>query len=170
MELVANTLRAIADYAKNDRAEFVRTVQEAQNKQQTADINKKRKRLSTAQRRAGELEKLICRIYEDNTLGKLPDARYMALDAQYAKEQDALSDEIVKLEKAIGDYESSRKSAEQFISLIDKYQNFDTIVLPAKFSGVKSSERVDAVGVSPTASKVFAINSTMWQKCFSVFI
>ena len=30
-----------------------------------------------------------------------------------------------RIEKAIGDYENSRKSAEQFISLIDKYQNFD---------------------------------------------
>ena len=36
-------------------------------------------------KRAGELEKLICKIYEDNALGKLPDARYRALDAQYAK-------------------------------------------------------------------------------------
>ena len=34
------------------------------------------------QKRAGELEKLICKIYEDNALGKLPDARYRALDAQ----------------------------------------------------------------------------------------
>ena len=59
--------------------------------QQTADISKKRKRLAAAQKRAGELEKLICKIYEDNALGKLPDARYEALDAQYAKEQDALN-------------------------------------------------------------------------------
>ena len=49
----------------------------------------------------------------------------MALDTQYAKEQEAITGEIVELEKAIGDYENGRKSAEQFISLIDKYQNFD---------------------------------------------
>lgn len=127
MTLVADTLRAIAEYSKKDRAEFVRTVREAQNEQQTADINKKRKRLATAQHRAGELEKLICKIYEDNALGKLPDARYMALDAQYAKEQEALAGEIVELEKVVGDYENGRKSAERFIALIDKYQNFDTM-------------------------------------------
>ena len=86
---------------KNDRAEFIRTVQETQAAQQTADISKKRKRLAAAQKRAGELEKLICKIYEDNALGKLPDARYEALDAQYAKEQDALNAEIVELEKAV---------------------------------------------------------------------
>ena len=34
--------------------------------QQSADISKKRRRLAAAQKRAGELEKLICKIYEDN--------------------------------------------------------------------------------------------------------
>ena len=33
-------LRAIAEYSKNDRAEFIRTVQETQAAQQTADISK----------------------------------------------------------------------------------------------------------------------------------
>ena len=85
LTLIADMLRAIAEYSKNDRAEFIRTVQETQAAQQTADISKKRKRLAAAQKRAGELEKLICKIYEDNALGKLPDARYEALDAQYGQ-------------------------------------------------------------------------------------
>ena len=127
LTLIADMLRAIAEYSKNDRAEFIRTVQETQAAQQTADISKKRKRLAAAQKRAGELERLICKIYEDNALGKLPDARYEALDAQYAKEQDALNAEIAELEKAVTGYEQSRKSAEKFIALIDKYENFDTL-------------------------------------------
>ena len=169
LTLIADMLRAIAEYSKNDRAEFIRTVQETQAIQQTADISKKRKRLAAAQKRAGELErlickiyednalgklpdaryealdaqyakeqdalnaeiteleKLICKIYEDNALGKLPDARYKALDAQYAKEQDALEIEIAELEKAVTGYEQSQKSAEKFIALIDKYENFDTL-------------------------------------------
>ena len=127
LTLIADMLRTIAEYSRNDRAEFIRTVQETQAAQQTADISKKRKRLAAAQKRAGELEKLICKIYEDNALGKLPDARYEALDAQYAKEQDALNAEITELEKAVTGYEQSRKSAEKFIALIDKYENFDTL-------------------------------------------
>ena len=127
LTLIADMLRAIAEYSKNDRVEFIRTVQETQATQQTAAISKKRKRLAAAQKRAGELERLICKIYEDNALGKLPDARYEALDAQYAKEQDALNAEITELEKAVTGYEQSRKSAEKFIALIDKYENFDTL-------------------------------------------
>ena len=127
LTLIADMLRAIAEYSRNDRAEFIRTVQETQVAQQADDISKKRKRLAAAQKRAGELEKLICKIYEDNALGKLPDARYEALDAQYAKEQDALNAEIAELEKAVTGYEQSQKSAEKFIALIDKYENFDTM-------------------------------------------
>ena len=127
LTLVSDTLRAIAEYSRNDRTEFIHTVQETQVAQQSADIAKKRRRLAAAQKRAGELEKLICKIYEDNALGKLPDARYRALDAQYAKEQDALEIEIAELEKAVTGYEQSQKSAEKFIALIDKYENFDTL-------------------------------------------
>ena len=127
LTLVSDTLRAIAEYSRNDRTEFIHTVQETQVAQQSADISKKRRRLAAAQKRAGELEKLICKIYEDNALGKLPDARYRALDAQYAKEQDALEIEIAELEKAVTGYEQSQKSAEKFIALIDKYENFDTL-------------------------------------------
>ena len=127
LTLVSDTLRATAEYSKNDRTEFIHAVQETQVAQQSADIAKKCRRLAAAQKRSGELEKLICKIYEDNALGKLPDARYRALDAQYAKEQDALEIEIAELEKAVTGYEQSQKSAEKFIALIDKYENFDTL-------------------------------------------
>ena len=127
LSLVSDTLHAISDYAKTDRAAFIRTVQEAQVNQQDSDIKKKRRRLAAAQKRAGELERLMCKIYEDNALGRLPDARYAALDAQYAKEQDALSKEITELEKSVKGYDQGKRSAEKFIAMIDKYQDFDTM-------------------------------------------
>jgi len=69
----------------------------------------------------------MCKIYEDNALGRLPDARYAALDAQYAKEQEALSKEITELEKSVKGYDQGKRSAEKFIAMIDKYQDFDTM-------------------------------------------
>ena len=60
-------------------------------------------------------------------MGKLSDERYAILDAQYAKEQEALSSEITALKKDISTYEQGRKSAESFIALIEKYENFDTL-------------------------------------------
>ena len=69
LSLVSEMLKAIAEYAKHDRAEFVRVVQEAQSSQQTAEVRKQRTRLATAKQRVSELEVLLCKIYEDNILG-----------------------------------------------------------------------------------------------------
>ena len=52
LSLVSEMLKAIAEYAKHDRAEFVRVVQEAQSSQQTAEVRKQRTRLATAKQRA----------------------------------------------------------------------------------------------------------------------
>ena len=147
LSLVSDMLRAIAEYARHDRAEFVRVVQEAQSSQQTSEVKKQRTRLATAKQRVSELEVLLCKIYEDNVLGKLPDARYAVLDAQYAKEQAALTAEIATLEKAVGDYEKHEKSADRFIALIDKYQNFD------KLTNTMLNEFVDKILVHERARK-----------------
>ena len=69
LSLVSDMLRAIAEYAKHDRAEFVRVVQEAQSSQQTSEVKKQRTRLATSKQRVSELEVLLCKIYEDNVLG-----------------------------------------------------------------------------------------------------
>ena len=129
LSLVSEMLKAIAEYAKYDRAEFVRVVQEVQSSQQPTEVKKQRTRLAAARQRASGLEVLLCKIYEDNILGKLSDSRYATLDVQYAKEQAELTAEISALEKAIRSYETHEKNADRFIALIDKYENFDKLTI-----------------------------------------
>ena len=129
LSLISDMLKAIAEYAKHDRAEFVRVVQEAQSSQQTAAVRKHRTRLAAAKQRVSELEVLLCKIYEDNILGKLSDSRYATLDAQYAKEQSELNSEIASLEKAVDGYEKHEKDVDHFIALIDKYESFDKLTI-----------------------------------------
>ena len=97
-ELIGDTLRAIFEYAKYDRSEFIDTITMAQSTQEDAEVKKVRARIAVAGNRCEELEKLICRIYEDNILGKLPDSRYEVLDKQYAREKAELDAEIKELE------------------------------------------------------------------------
>ena len=129
LELISDLLKAIAEYAKHDRAEFIRVVQEAQDSHIAADVKRQKTKLTAAKQRLNELEVLLCKIYEDNILGKLPDARYATLDAQYAKEQDTLKAEIATLENFLANHEKNKKSAERFISLIEKYENFDNLTI-----------------------------------------
>ena len=129
LSLVSEILKAIAEYAKHDRAEFVRVVQEAKSSQQTAEVKKRRTRLAAAKQRVSEMEVLLYKIYEDNILGKLSDSRYDTMDAQYEKEQSELTAEISVLEKAVKSYATHEKDADRFIALIDKYENFDKLTL-----------------------------------------
>ena len=129
LELISDLLKAIAEYAKHDRDEFIRVVQEAQDSHIAADVKRQKTKLNTAKQRLNELEVLLCKIYEDNILGKLPDARYATLDAQYAKEQATLKTEVAELEDFLANHEKNKKSAERFISLIEKYENFDNLTI-----------------------------------------
>ena len=127
MELIKELLKAVAEYSQLNREEFLETVKKAQTSQQSSEITRLKSRLAEAKKRVQELEKLICRIYEDNILGKLPDERYTILDGQYSKEQKDLSAEIADMEAELSGYEEGRRSAEKFIALVDKYQNFEEL-------------------------------------------
>ena len=127
MQTIAEVLKKIEDYSISNWAEFEALVKKNLAMQQTDKTKKQQKRIPQITTRLEQIDKVLNKLYEDNALGKLPDARYKALDAQYAKEQDALEIEIAELEKAVTGYEQSQKSAEKFIALIDKYENFDTL-------------------------------------------
>ncbi|EFE90452.1 resolvase, N-terminal domain protein [Oribacterium sp. oral taxon 078 str. F0262] len=125
--LIKDLLKAIAEYSKIDREAFTRTVIEAQDKKYSADIVKMKQTIDADNRRLDELEKLICRIYEDNILGKLPDERYMFLSTSYEAERKKLVEEVRICEQSVQEYNKNAHNAERFITLIDKYANFEEL-------------------------------------------
>ena len=62
-----------------------------------------RKALSGAQKRMGDLDTIIQRLYEDSVLGKLSDMRFQKLSAQYEMEQEEIRQLSAALEKEIAD-------------------------------------------------------------------
>ena len=132
MKLIQETLREIVRFSKEDEEEFTCSVRSEIENRQSSEMKGQKTRLTACQKRLDELETLLCKIYEDNTLGKLPDRRYQILEAQYTKEQEALEAEIDSLQKEVDEYEQEQKSADKFIALVKKYQNFeelDTVML-----------------------------------------
>ena len=91
------------------------------------EMEKKKTRLTDSKNRLQELERLMCRIYEDMILEKIPNTRYEILNNQYETEQRELSKEIDGLEKAIKRYEKETNRAKKFIWLIERYDNFDEL-------------------------------------------
>ena len=127
MTLIKETLREIIRFSKEDEDEFVRIVRKAVASQQTTEVSDQKTRLEQCRKRSEELDVLLCKIYEDNALGKLPDKRYAVLESQYTAEQEALDSEIINLQNLISGEESSPLSAGKFIALVKRYQDFEEL-------------------------------------------
>ena len=112
MEIVAKTIKEVIQYANLDKERFAKKIQSHIEDRQTVDFTEQRKRMTVCEKRIGELEMLIAKIYEDNALGKLSDKRYTMLYSQYKGEQEQLQDEVSKtysFSKAYVSYRKPRK-------------------------------------------------------------
>lgn len=127
LNLIQETLKDIKNYLDEDNEAFIHSIQNEMEEKEKAHIEKKKIRLTESQNRLQELERLMCRIYEDMILNKIPNNRYEILNNQYETEQVALSKEIKDLEQQVSRYEKETDRARKFISLISRYENFDEL-------------------------------------------
>ena len=127
LNLIQETLKDIKNYLDEDNEAFTRSIQNEMEENEKVEIEKQRVRLINNKLRIQELERLMCRIYEDMILEKIPSSRYEILNSQYETEQRALSKEIEDLELVISRYENETDRARKFISLISRYENFDEL-------------------------------------------
>ncbi|MBO0364964.1 recombinase family protein [Streptococcus sp. P1L01] len=127
LNLIQETLKDIKNYLNEDNEAFTRSIQNEMEEKEKVEIEKQRVRLINNKSRIEELERLMCRIYEDMILEKIPSSRYEILNSQYETEQIALSKEIEDLELVISRYENETDRVRKFISLISRYENFDDL-------------------------------------------
>ena len=127
LNLIQETLKDLKKYLDEDNEAFIRSIQNEMEEKEKVEIERQRVRLIDSKSRIQELERLMCRIYEDMILEKIPSSRYEILNSQYETEQRALSKEIKDLELTISRYEKETDRARKFISLINRYENFDEL-------------------------------------------
>ncbi|CNE78462.1 TPA: DUF4368 domain-containing protein [Streptococcus pyogenes] len=127
LNLIRETLKDIKKYLYEDNEAFIRSIQNEMEEKEKIEIEKKYTRLIDSKGRLQELERLMCRIYEDMILNKIPNSRYEMLNNQYETEQITLSKEIKDLEQQVSRYEKETDRAKKFISLISRYENFDEL-------------------------------------------
>ncbi len=73
------------------------------------------------QRRCAELNRILCKLYEDNALGKIPDSRYELMVGEYEAEQSKIKEELPELAARLEEIRSKADSTDKFISVIRKY-------------------------------------------------
>ena len=127
INLIQETLKDIKNYLDEDNEAFIHSIQNEMEEKEKAHIEKKKIRLTESQNRLQELERLMCRIYEDMILNKIPNNRYEILNNQYETEQLTLNKEIEDLDLEISMYEKETDKTRKFISLISRYENFDEL-------------------------------------------
>ena len=127
LNLIQETLKDIKNYLNEDNEAFIHSIQNEMEEKEKAHIEKKKIKLTESQNRLQELERLMCRIYEDMILNKIPNNRYEILNNQYETEQRTLSKEIEDLSFEISRYEKETDRTIKFISLISRYENFDEL-------------------------------------------
>jgi hypothetical protein len=110
-----------------DEADFLALLETTEEEDKKDGQDEHRVKLELCQCRNDELETLLCKIYEDNALGRLPDARYESMSIQYTTEQDKLKEEIASLMSGITEPEKPKKDGKKFLDHLKKYESFDEL-------------------------------------------
>lgn len=127
MEIVRDTLKYLKTTIDENPEEFIEHITQTEADNRNVEAKKKQDRLKVCRKRVDELERLICKIYEDNALGKMPESRYETLVRQYSKEQSELNEEIDQIEAFLSEVEENRKSGKRFVNLMSRYNDFEEI-------------------------------------------
>jgi len=77
--------------------------------------------------RIQEIDMMIVRLFEQNTLGKISDERYEQMAQTYEDEQVQLKSKLKELQAEIANYEKQVADAQQYLETISKYQNVATL-------------------------------------------
>lgn len=120
-QLVLENLREVVSYVKTYEDEFVQMVMDADMKQKSKELAKKKRVLSDKEKRYTQLDSLFQRIYEDNVRGKLSDERFAKLSQGYEAEQKELQSEIETLRMELSQEEQQNVNVKSFLSTVKKY-------------------------------------------------
>lgn len=120
-QLVLENLREVVSYVKTYEDEFVQMVMDADMKQKSKELAKKKRVLSDKEKRYTQLDSLFQRIYEDNVSGKLSDERFAKLSQGYEAEQKELQSEIETLRMELSQEEQQNVNVKLFLSTVKKY-------------------------------------------------
>jgi DNA invertase Pin-like site-specific DNA recombinase/energy-converting hydrogenase A subunit M len=125
--LVLETLRTVSDFAMSNEDDFKAKVAEMFSAKLDSDMKSQKKRLVACERRAGELDRLIKKLFEEHTLGNLNEKRFDLLSEEYEREQEELEAEIARLRSGIDSYVESAEHADNFLELVRRYHDFSEL-------------------------------------------
>lgn len=125
--LVLEHIRLVLQYVAYHEDYFRSVMEEQLRSESEAGINVSRKRLTKAERRMNELDRLFIRIYEDNVSGRISDERFALMSKSYEDEQAELKEQIQVLRDEIDRQGQQMDNLDRFIQKAGKYAEMERL-------------------------------------------
>ena len=126
-ELLLDGIRNITAFARDHEDEFVQMVTDKTRAEVNRSLRDDKRELEQAQVRAGKLDDIIQRLYEDNLDGKISDERFAKMTTSYEDEQKMLESRIRELKAAIGTVTENTSNVDAFLKLVRKYTDIQEL-------------------------------------------
>ena len=126
-ELLLDGIRNITAFARDHEDEFVQMVTNKTRAEVNRSLRDDKRELEQAQVRAGKLDDIIQRLYEDNLDGKISDERFAKMTTSYEDEQKTLESRIRELKAAIGTVTENTSNVDAFLKLVRKYTDIQEL-------------------------------------------
>ena len=125
--LVLEDIRRNAQVAKLAAARYVGVLLRAKLEKEKDETARARRELKKTEKRVEELDKILAKLYEDQALGKISEARYQAMAPGYEKEQESLKEKRDQLIAQLAHTQEVQDNVEQFVPLIQKYTDIQEL-------------------------------------------
>lgn len=129
-ELILDTIKHTCYYVKNNKAEFLKRVQEITSASRETEINESNNKLLRLKLRYEGQYEQIKKLYEAYALDKIPEYHFSNLLMEYENNIKILEDEIIHLQSKINTHINKSTKAETFIDLINRHTQFTTLTAP----------------------------------------
>ena len=128
--LIYQATKRVSQYVLKDEKEFVEQLKAQYELQCEKDNTDDKKELLEAKRRMMDLDNLIKGLYENFTLGRLPERQFNRLMTEYDTEQSSLEQRISELETATERISTKAVQIDKFVRLVKKYRDFEELTTP----------------------------------------
>ena len=125
--LVLEDIRRNAQVAKLAAARYVGVLLRAKLEKEKGEKVRAERELKKAEKRIGELDKILAKLYEDQALGKISEVRYQAMAPGYEAEQASLQGRVSQLREQLAHTQEVQDNVEQFVPLIQKYTDIQEL-------------------------------------------
>ena len=156
-KLVLEDIRRNAEIASVATDKYIEMLTAVNEEKCKTDVSKTQLELDRTEKRIGELDRILTRLYEDLALERLSEERYQSMSSGYERELDEAKIKREVLERELAEGQAAQTGIEQFLPLIQKYTDIrelnakilneliDKIVVHEKVEGPdgKKSQEID---------------------------